>query len=104
MERNSAGMAGLPENANPHPDGIRALRDAMQRQETAKHFKELNLVRQKEMTTETVKLLQLAHELKAETDKSENDKLSMLEVRKAELIEKLAKSVRDKMKATVGTP
>jgi hypothetical protein len=101
-ERSSSGFAGLPENANPRPDGIRALRDSMNQQETAKRLKELNLQRQKEMTSDTEKLLQLANELKSDTNKSEKDKLSMIEIRKAEMIEKLAKSVRDKMKATVG--
>jgi hypothetical protein len=102
VERNSSGMPGLPENANPRPDGVRALRDSMQQQDNVKRLKELNIQRQKDMTSDTVKLLQLASELKSDTDKSEKDKLSMLEVRKAEMIEKLAKSVREKMKATVG--
>jgi hypothetical protein len=101
-ERNSSGFAGLPENANPRPDGVRALRDSMNQQENSKRLKEINLQRQKDMTSDTVKLLQLASELKSDTDKSEKEKLSMVEVRKAEMIEKLAKSVHDKMKATVG--
>jgi len=101
VERSSTGFAGLPENANPRPDGVRALRDSMNQQEAVKRLKEINLQRQKEMTSDTAKLLQLANELKSDTDKSEKDKLSMIEVRKAEMIEKLAKSVRDKMKATV---
>jgi len=92
----------LPDAANPHPDGVRLLKDAMQQQEHNKHLKELNIQRQKEMASDAVKLLKLAGELKDDTDKSEKDKLSMIEVRKAEMIEKLAKSVRDKMKATVG--
>jgi len=102
VERNSSGFAGLPENANPRPDGVRALRDSMNQQDNLKRLKELNLQRQKDMASDTVKLLQLANELKSDTDKSEKDKISMLEVRKAEMIEKLAKAVRDKMKATVG--
>ena len=102
VERSSSGFAGLPENANPRPDGVRALRDSMSQQENAKRLKELNIQRQKELTSDTARLLQLANELKSDTDKGEKDKLSMLEVRKAELIEKLAKAVRDKMKATVG--
>ncbi len=101
-ERSASGFPGLPENANPHPDGIRALRDSMNQQENSKRLKEINLQRQKEMTSDTAKLLELANQLKNETDRTENDKLSVLEVRKAEMIEKLAKSVREKMKATVG--
>ena len=95
-------MAGLPENANPRPDGVRALRDAMQQQDNAKRIKELNLQRQKDMTSDTVKLLELATQLNSETKKSENDRLSILQLRQAEMIEKLAKSVREKMSSTVG--
>ena len=102
VERSSSGMAGLPENANPRPDGVRALRDAMQQQDNAKRTKELNLQRQKDMTSDTVKLLELATQLNSETKKSENDRLSILQLRQAEMIEKLAKSVREKMSSTVG--
>jgi len=102
VERNSSGMAGLPETANPRPDGVRALRDSLQQQDGAKRLKELNLQRQKDMTSDTVKLLELATQLNSETIKSEKDKLSMIQVRQAEMIEKLAKSVREKMSSTVG--
>jgi hypothetical protein len=101
-ERSASGFPGLPENANPRPDGVRALRDSMNQQENSKRLKEINLQRQKDMTSDTAKLLELANQLKNETDRSEKDKLSITEVRKAEMIEKLAKSVREKMKATVG--
>ncbi len=74
----------------------------MNQRENSKRLKEINLQRQKEMTSDTARLLELANQLKNETDRTENDKLSVLEVRKAEMIEKLAKSVREKMKATVG--
>jgi hypothetical protein len=47
---------------------------------------------------DTDKLLKLSVELKAYVDKSDENVLSLDVVRKAEEIEKLAKSVRDKMK------
>lgn len=62
----------------------------------------LNLLRQKEMTEETARLVRLANEVKAETGKATADSLTVVELRKVELIARLAKSVRDKMKATVG--
>jgi len=88
--------------ANRTADANRILEDSMKLKENQKRIEELNLLRQKEMTSDTAKLLALANELKAETDKSTGAALSMNEVRKVEEIEKLAHSVRDKMKATVG--
>jgi hypothetical protein len=99
-QRNGAGMPGLPENANPHPNGVRALRDSMQVQENRKRMALINVERQKEMTSDTAKLLALANEVKSDTEKSDKDVMSMLEVHKVEQIEKLARTVREKMKAS----
>lgn len=74
----------------------------MQTPESRKRLEQLNLLRQKEMTEETARLVRLANEVKAETGKGTADSLTVVELRKVELIAKLAKSVRDKMKATVG--
>ena len=79
----------------------------MRSADAQKRLTQINLQRQKEMTSETARLLALARdlalatELKRKTDKAGNDSLSMLEVRKAELIEKLARSVREQMKASI---
>ena len=100
--RNSQGFAALPEVANPHPDGVRILQDSMKSQDEQKKLSEQNELRQKQMTEDTAKLLQLATELKTEMDKSTKDTLSMNVVRKAEQIEKLAHTVREKMKASIG--
>jgi hypothetical protein len=97
-----SGYPGLPEDANPHPDGVRLLRDSMQTAENLKMLNALNKQRQKEMTDDTAKLLALAGELKTDSEKRETNALSVTELRKAEQIEKLARAVRDKMKATVG--
>lgn len=50
------------------------------------------------LKTDTDKLLKLSIELKAYVDKSDENVLSLDVIKKAEQIEKLAKSVKDKMK------
>lgn len=62
-------------------------------------LKALDEQRQKQLIDDTNKLLALANELKDEVDKTNKDTLSLSVVKKAEQIEKLAKSVKDKMKA-----
>ena len=57
-----------------------------------------NEERQKRLEDDTAKLYALAGELKQEVAKSNKDTLSLDVVRKAEEIEKLAKSVKEKMK------
>ena len=59
-----------------------------------------NAGRQKELVGDTEKLLALANELKADVDKSNKDTLSLDVIRKADEIEKLAHSVKEKMKCT----
>jgi nitric oxide reductase activation protein len=60
--------------------------------------KKANLERHAAIKSDTEKLLKLAVELKASVDKSNENLLSMDVVKKAEEIERLAHSVRDKMK------
>ena len=50
------------------------------------------------LKTDTDKLLKLSIELKAYVDKSDENVLSLDVIKKADEIEKLAKSVKDKMK------
>jgi hypothetical protein len=57
-----------------------------------------NAERQKKLVEDTTKLLALANELKAAVDKSDKNTLSLDVVRKADEIEKLAHSVKEKMK------
>jgi len=66
-----------------------------QRREMAKKQNEL---RQQEIRKDADKLLELATELKQYVDKTNENILSMDVVKKAEQIEKLAKSVKDRMK------
>jgi len=60
--------------------------------------KRANLARHAMLKQDTDKLLKLANELKEYVDKSNENVLSVDVVRKAEEIEKLAHSVKDKMK------
>ena len=50
------------------------------------------------LVEDTQKLLVLANELKAEVDKSTKDTMSLDVIRKADEIEKLAHSVKERMK------
>ncbi len=60
--------------------------------------KRLNKERQEALKKDTDRLLELATELKTYVDKSNEHTLSVDVIRKAEEIEKLAKSVKEKMK------
>lgn len=57
-----------------------------------------NSDRQKKLVEDTNKLLSVATDLKRQVDKNSKDATSAEAARKAEEIEKLAKSVRDRMK------
>jgi hypothetical protein len=72
--------------------------DPMQRQRQEKMEKARNVDRQKQLEKDTDKLLSLAKELKEEVGKSNADMLSVDVVKKAAEIEKLAKSVKDRMR------
>jgi hypothetical protein len=87
--------------ANRTADANRIMEDSMKLRENQKRFEKLNLQRQKEMTSDTEKLLALANQLKTAADKNSKDVLSMESVREAEQIEKLAHNVRQKMRASV---
>jgi len=62
--------------------------------------KAVNKQRQQNLKRDTDKLLELATELKQSVDKSNENTLSLDVIKKAEEIEKLAKSVREKMKGS----
>jgi len=81
--------AAPPSNANE---------DSWEIQQRKLMLKKQNLQRQQELKKDTEKLLELATELKQSVDRSNENTLSVDVIRKAEQIEKLAKSVKDKMK------
>ncbi len=62
--------------------------------------KKANQERQADLKRDTEKLLKLAQELKESVDKTNESTLSVDVVKKAEEIEKLAHSVKDKMKGS----
>jgi hypothetical protein len=62
----------------------------------------LDIQRQKTMVSDTDKLLELATELKSEIDSGDSASLSPEQLHKIAEIEKLARSVRQKMTITIG--
>ncbi len=81
-------------------DSVPAGDDASeaQQQQARDLAKKANLSRQALLKADTDKLLKLAVELKDYVDKSNENVLSLDVLKKAEEIEKLAHSVKDKMK------
>ncbi|HEX3438144.1 MAG TPA: hypothetical protein VHT24_15350 [Pseudacidobacterium sp.] len=74
--------------------------DPLAHRSMVEQAKRRNNQRQQDLVNDTNKLLQLAQQLKTEVDKSNKDELSLNVVKKAEEIEKLAKSVKEKMKGS----
>jgi hypothetical protein len=82
----------LPNDQNPPPED--EAKSKMEREMA----KKANQERQVSLKKDTDKLLKLATELKESVDKTNENTLSMDVIKKAEEIEKLAHSVKDKMK------
>jgi hypothetical protein len=78
--------------------------DPAQQEMQDRMAREANKKRQQDIREQTDKLFQLATELKAAVDKSNENLLSLDVVRKADEVEKLAKKVKEKMKESVGPP
>lgn len=95
-------LPGVNSQSNNLPD---ANQQMLMRQQQAKKqsFEAVNADRKKIIADESALLLKLATDLKNEVDKTSQDTLSLSVIRKAEVIEKLARDVKEKMKATVGT-
>ena len=92
----SSAPRSLPQQHDTNPpmlDGDEA-RDRITRDMEKKAAKE----RVAALKNDTDKLLKLSVELKSEVDKSDENVLSLDVIKKAEEIEKLARSVKDKMK------
>ncbi|MGB6691489.1 MAG: hypothetical protein WBE76_26940 [Terracidiphilus sp.] len=87
--------------ANPTADANRLMLDSMKHQDALKQIELMNLQRQEEMTSDTAKLVELANELKTETEKGAPDMIPMFEIQQAETIEKLAHGVQKKMRASI---
>ncbi len=76
--------------------------DINDQQEKKRSFEAANAERRRQIGTDSAKLLKLALALKSEVDKTDKDTLSIGVIRKADEIEKLAHSVKEKMQLTVG--
>lgn len=83
---------------------VETRQDPAQKEMQDRMAREANKKRQQDIRAETDKLFQLATELKAAVDKSNENLLSLDVVRKADEVEKLAKKVKEKMKESVGPP
>ncbi len=86
-------------NRLPDANGIMAMRE---KQAKKLNFDAANLERKRQLTEDSALLLKLAGELKLEIEKTPKDTLSLSMIRKTEDIERLARSVQQKMKLTVG--
>lgn len=99
-----AGSAMSQGRTNPAPPvradplGATATADEGQRRLAQDMAKKANLERHAQVKNDTEKLLKLSQELKDYVDKTNENMLSVNVLKKAEEIEKLARSVKDKMK------
>ena len=100
-------MCGAILAATPAParsPQIETRQDPAQKEMQDRMAREANKKRHQDIRNDTEKLFQLATELKAAVDKSNENLLSLEVIRKAEDVEKLAKKVKEKMKESVGQP
>ena len=100
-------VCGISFAANPAPAAapqVETRQDPVQKEMQDRMAREANKKRQQDIREQTDKLFQLATELKAAVDKSNENLLSLDVIRKADEVEKLAKKVKEKMKESVGPP
>jgi DNA-binding transcriptional regulator WhiA len=90
----------LPPAINSFPDPRDQL-EMRQEQNKKQNFEAANAERKKQIADDSVRLLKLAADLKAEVDKTTKDMLSLKVIRRADEIEKLAHDVKEKMKLSV---
>jgi septin family protein len=86
------------------PPQYETRQDPTQKEMQERMTRAANKKRQEEIREDTDKLFQLATDLKAAVDKTNENLLSLDVVRKADEVEKLAKKVKEKMKDAVGQP
>ncbi len=90
----------LPE-ANRPPDA-NAQMEMHEQAAKQQDFAAANAERRKQIADDSARLLKMATDLKAEVDKTTKDTLSLGVIRKADDIEHLAHSVKEKMKLQMG--
>jgi len=84
------------------PPDANAQMQMREQQTKERNYAAANAERKKQIADDSLRLLKLATDLKAEVDKTDKDTLSLTVIRKADEIEKLARAVKEKMKLTVG--
>lgn len=89
--------SGMPPSATTRAD--RSLQGPAVSPQMEHHMAERrNSERQKQLVADTDRLLTLVQQLKQEVDKTDKDQLSVDVVKRAEQIEKLARTVKEKMR------
>lgn len=89
-------VAQLPRRIPQRQREEEEMREKMEKEQA----KKLNEERFENLKRDTDRLLKLSTELKEYVDKANKDTLSLDVIRKAEEIEKLARSVKEKMKGS----
>ena len=92
------GQSTTPRIPNPGQLPPPSSEDAARERIEKEMAKKANEERQAQLKRDTERLLKLATELKTSVDKTDQNTLSIEVVKKAEEIEKLAHSVKEKMK------
>jgi len=90
----------IPEFINRPPDFSDQAR-MRQQGLSEQRFSAINAIRKQQVTDDSAKLLKMATDLKEDVEKSEKGKLSPETIHKAEVIEKLARSIKEKMSTSV---
>lgn len=93
-----AQQTSIPAADQQLPPAVTPPPDALQQQLLLKMARERNVTRQQQIVADTDKLLALAKKLKDEVNKSNKDQLSLSVVDTASQIEKLAKTVKERMR------
>ena len=91
-------IPGMPPPADPLGKQRGGATDPAMEKVATQQAKVRNTERQKRLEADTDKLLLLATELKQDVEKTDKNILSVDVIKKAEEIERLAKSVRERMK------
>jgi hypothetical protein len=87
-------------NRPPDANAQMAMHDQQSKKQS---FDAANAERKRQLNEDSARLLKMAADLKIEVDKTSKDTLSLAVIRKADEIERLARSVKEKMKLTVGS-
>ncbi|MEO6982509.1 MAG: hypothetical protein ABI072_05280 [Edaphobacter sp.] len=99
MSQQPLGPVGRPNPGLPSIDGRNPNdHDVISGRIVEQQTRSRNSDRQKRLVDETNRLVSLAEDLKLQVEKGNKDVTSVDSAKKAEEIEKLAKSVRDRMK------